>query len=54
MFVMLKKIQINFDEEIIGAEFISGHIPIPCNLFGPKSTTVKILPHSNNYIENPF
>ena len=33
---MLKAIQINLDEKIIGVELISQQVSSPCNLFGPK------------------
>ena len=35
-FGMLKAIQINLDEKIIGVELISQQISSPCSLFGPK------------------
>ena len=36
LFCLLQSIQINFDEQFIGVEFISEHIPTPCKLFDPK------------------
>ena len=36
IFGILKAVQINFDEKIIGVYFISGHISPLCSVFGPK------------------